>query len=352
MDFVVGLPRTRRQHDSIWVIVDRLTKSAHFLPVKVSYSAEDYAKLYIKEIVKLHGAPLSIISDRGAQFTSHFWRSFQSGFGTQVKLSTAFLPQTDGQAECTIQTLEDMLRACVIDFKGNWDDHLPLIEFSYNNSYHSSIAMAPFEALYGRRCRSPVGWFEVGEFALLGPEVVYEATKKVRLIRDRLKMAHSRQKSYADNRKRNLEFEVGDWVYLKISPMKGVMRFGKKGKLSPRYVGPYEILKRVGKVAYELKLPIELAPVHPVFHISMLKKCIGDPVSILPLEGLGVNENLSYEEVPVEILDRQVKKLRNKEVAFVKVLWRNHLVEGATWEAEADMKSRYPHLFPPTPSQS
>ncbi|WMV18820.1 hypothetical protein MTR67_012205 [Solanum verrucosum] len=145
MNFVVGLPRTRRQHDSIWVIVDRLTKSAHFLPVKVSYSAEDYAKLYIKEIVNLHGAPLSIISDRGAQFTSYFWRSFQSGLGTQVKLSTAFHPQTDGQAERTIQTLEDMLRACVIDFKGNWDYHLPLIEFSYNNSYHSSIAMAPFE---------------------------------------------------------------------------------------------------------------------------------------------------------------------------------------------------------------
>ncbi|WMV24925.1 hypothetical protein MTR67_018310 [Solanum verrucosum] len=134
--------------------------------------------------------------------------------------------------------------------------------------------------------------------------------------------------------------------------MKGVIRFGKKGKLNHRYVRPYEILKRVGKLAYELKLPIELAPVHLVFHISMLKKCIGDPVSILPLEGLGVNENLSYEVVPVEILYRQVKKLRNKEVASVKVLWRNHLVEGATWEAEADINTRYPHIFPPTPSQS
>ncbi|KAK4737909.1 hypothetical protein R3W88_001606 [Solanum pinnatisectum] len=134
--------------------------------------------------------------------------------------------------------------------------------------------------------------------------------------------------------------------------MKGVMRFGKKGKLSPRYVGPYEILKSVGNVAYELNLPNELVPVHPVFHVSMLKKCIGDPVSILPLEGLGVNENLSYEEVPIEILDRQVKRLRNKEIASVKVLWRNHLVESATWEAEADMMSRYPHLFPPTPIQT
>ncbi|KAK4737356.1 hypothetical protein R3W88_001053 [Solanum pinnatisectum] len=134
--------------------------------------------------------------------------------------------------------------------------------------------------------------------------------------------------------------------------MKNVMRFGKKGNLSPLYVGPYQILKRVGKVAYELDLPNELAPIHPVFHVSMLKKCIGDPVSILPLEGLGVDENLSYEDVSVEIMDRQVKRLRNKEVASVKVLWRNHLVEGATWEAEADMKSHYPHLFPSTPIQT
>ena len=136
MDFVVGLPRTRRQHDSIWVIVDRMTKSAHFIPVKVSFSAEDYAKLYIKEIVKLHGVPLSIISNRGTQFTSHFWKAFQKGLGTKVKLSTTFHPQTVGQAERTIQTIEDMLSACIIDFKGNWDDHLPFIEFSYNNSYH------------------------------------------------------------------------------------------------------------------------------------------------------------------------------------------------------------------------
>ncbi|WMV09889.1 hypothetical protein MTR67_003274 [Solanum verrucosum] len=193
-----------------------------------------------------------------------------------------------------------MLRVCVIDFKGNWDDHLPLIEFAYNNSHHSSISMAPFEALYGRRRRSPVGWFEV---------------------------AQSRQKSYAYARRWDLEFEIGDWVYLKISPMKGVMRFGKKGKLSPRYVGLYQILKRIGKVACELDLPNELALVHPVFNVSMLKKFIGDPVSIIPLEGLGVDESLSYEEVPIEILDRQVKRLRNKEVPSIKVLWRNHLVE-------------------------
>ena len=346
MDFVVGLPKARRGFDSVWVVVDRMTKSAHFLPVKTTYGAEEYAKLYIHELVRLHGIPLSIISDRGAQFTSHFWKSFQRGLGTKVKLSTAFHPQTDGQAERTIQTLEDMLRACVLELKGSWDDHLPLIEFAYNNSYHSSIGMAPFEALYGRRCRSPVGWFEVGEVALLGPDLVMDALEKVRMIRERLKTAQSRQKSYADVRRRDLEFKVGDWVYLKVSPMKGVVRFGKKGKLSPRYVGPYEIIRRVGKVAYELGLPKEMELVHPVFHVSMLRKCVGDPNAIVPLEVVGVVEdNLTYEEVPVQILDRQVKRLRNKEVASVKVLWRNQQVESATWEAEADMQRRYPYLF-------
>ncbi|WMV32426.1 hypothetical protein MTR67_025811 [Solanum verrucosum] len=297
-----------------------MTKWAHFLPVKVSYLVEDYAELYLREMVKLHGVTLSIISNRGTQFTSQFQKSFQKGFGTRVKLSTAFHPQTDGQVERTIKTLEDMLRACVIDFKGNWDDPLPLIEFAYNNNYHSSI----------------------------GPKLVHEAIEKVRLIRERLKTAQSWQKSYVDVRRRDLEFDFHDWVYLKISPMKGVMRFGKKGKLIPRYVGPYQILRRVGKVTYELYLPNELASLHQVFHVSMLKKCVGDPTSIVSLEGLGVNENLSYEEVSIEILDREVKKLRNKEVASVKVLWRNQLVEGPTWEAEADMMSRYPHLFPST----
>ncbi|WMV13936.1 hypothetical protein MTR67_007321 [Solanum verrucosum] len=203
-----------------------MTKSGYFIPVKVSFLVEDYAKLYIRQIVKLHGVHLSIISDRGTQFTSHFWKLFQKGLGTKVKLSTVFHPQTDGQQECTIQKLEDMLRERVIDFKGNWDDLLPLIEFASNNSYHSSIGIAPFEALYGKRCRSPIGWFEVGEISLISPELVYEAIEKVQLIRERLRTAQSRQKSYDDVRRRDLEFEVNDWVYLNISPMKGVMRFG------------------------------------------------------------------------------------------------------------------------------
>ena len=175
MDIVVCLSRTRKLHDSIWVIVDKITRSAHFIPLKSNYIAKNYAMMYIDEILRWYGIPLSIISDRGAQLTSHLWRSFQKSLGTPVKVSTAFHPQTNGQAERTIKTLEDMLRACVIDFKGSWDDHFPLIGFSYNNRYNSSIGMTPFEALCGRRCRSPVGWFEVGECYILGPEIIHEA---------------------------------------------------------------------------------------------------------------------------------------------------------------------------------
>ncbi|XP_019066930.2 uncharacterized protein [Solanum lycopersicum] len=194
-------------------------------------------------------------------------------------------------------------------------------------------------------CSCPIWWFEIGESSILGPNIIHEALEKVRVIRERFATTYSRQKSYADNRKWPLEFDLGDQVYLKISPVKGVMRFGKKGKLSPRYVGPYEILQHVDEVAYELALPAGLASSHPVFHVSMLKKCLGDPASILPGEGLEVEEDLSYEEVFVEISDKHIKRLRKKEVATVKLLWRNHLVEGATWEAKADMRSRYPHLF-------
>ncbi|GKA15770.1 hypothetical protein Tco_0695517 [Tanacetum coccineum] len=168
----------------------------------------------------------------------------------QLNLSTAYHPQTDGQSERTIQTLEDMLRACVIDFGNGWDRHLPLVEFSYNNSYHTSIKVAPFEALYGRKCRSPVCWAEVGEAQFTGPEIIHETTEKIFKIRDHMQAARDRQKSYADKRRRPLEFEVGDKVILKVAPWKGVMRFGKHGKLNPRYIGPFQITERIGPVAY------------------------------------------------------------------------------------------------------
>ncbi|KAL0458159.1 UNVERIFIED_CONTAM: Transposon Ty3-I Gag-Pol polyprotein [Sesamum latifolium] len=187
MDFVIGLPRTFRKHDAVWVIVDRLTKSAHFLPIYQNDSLDKLAELYISEIVRLHGIPTSIVSDRDPRFTSHFWGSLHKALGTKLHFSTAFHPQTDGQSERTIQTLEDMMRACVIEFRGNWDDHLPLIEFAYNNSFHSSIGMAPYEALYGRKCRSPICWDIEGLRQFEGPELVQETVDKIQTVKQCLK---------------------------------------------------------------------------------------------------------------------------------------------------------------------
>ena len=345
MDFIVGLPRTKMNHDAIWVVVDRLTKSAHFLPINERFTLDKLTQIYLNEIVVRHGVPVTIVSDRDPRFNSRFWRQFQECLGTRLNMSTAYHPQTDGQSERTIQTIEDMLRACALDFKGNWDEHLPLIEFSYNNSYHSSIKMPPYEALYGRKCRSPLYWDEVGERKLLGPELVQQTKEKVEIIQKQLKIAQDRQKKYADQERKDLNFEEGEKVLLKISPWKGVTRFGKKGKLSPRYIGPFEILKRVGKVAYELALPPYLSHIHNVFHISMIKKYTPDTKHVIEYEPIEIQPDLSFEEKPIAIQDIRDKKLRNKTVRLVKVLWRNPKVEESTWELETEMLRKYPHLF-------
>ena len=265
--------------------------------------------------------------------------------GTRFHFSTTFHPQTDGQLERTIQTLEDMLRACVIEFKGSWDTHLSLMEFAYNNSYQSSIGMAPFEALYGRKCRTPVCWDEVGERRLIGPELVQITLDKIQIVRDRLKIARDKQKSYADKLRRDLQFMVGDRVFLKVSPWKGVLRFGRCGKLRPRYIGPYEIIARVGLVAYRLDLPPELSKVHNVFHVSLLRKYIPDPSHVLRDKPIELKDNLTYKEQPMQIVDRREQILRNKVIPLVKVLWGNHRIKEATWESEAQIRIKYPQLF-------
>ena len=346
MDFITKLPRTARGADTIWVIVDRLTKSAHFLAIKESSSAEKLAETFVREIVTLHGVPVSIVSDRDTRFTSRFWGKFQEELGTRLHFSTAFHPQTDGQSERTIQTLEDMLRACAIDFGGNWDDHLHLAEFSYNNSYHSSIQMPPYEALYGRKCRTPVCWGEVGQRVLGSTDIVLKTTEKIQMIRERLETARSRQKSYADRRRSDLEFQVGDQVLLKVSPWKGVIRFRKRGKLGPRFIGPYKVIARVGKVAYRLELPDELSLIHDTFHVSQLRKCIADSSTIVPIEDIQIDESLNYVEKPIAIVDRKSKVLRSgKTVYSVKVQWRHKKGSECTWEPEEEMKTNYPDLF-------
>ncbi|GKF07195.1 reverse transcriptase domain-containing protein [Tanacetum coccineum] len=276
MDFVTKLPRTSSGHDAIWVIVDRLTKSAHSLPMRKDYKMYRLARLYLNEIVARHGVPILIISDRDSRFKSRFWQSMHGALGTRLDMSMAYHPQTDGQSERIIKTLEDMLRSCVMDFEGSWDLHLPLVEFSYNNSYHSSVRCAPFEAFYRIKCRSPILWVEVREGQLIGPEIVQETIDKISQIKDRLKAARDSQKSYADKRRKPLEFSVSDHVLLKVSPWKGVIRFGKKGKLAPRFVRPFEITERISPIAYRLRLPKELNDVHDTFHVSNLKKCLAN----------------------------------------------------------------------------
>ncbi|GJR11306.1 putative reverse transcriptase domain-containing protein [Tanacetum coccineum] len=239
------------------------------LTIREDYKTEKLARIYTNENVARHGVPVSFISDRDGRFPSHLWQALQEALGTRQDMSTAYHPQTDGQSERTIQTLEDMLRACVMDFGGSRDTHLPLVEFSYNNSYHMSIKCAPFEALYAWKCRSPVIWTEVGESQLIGPEIMQETTKKIIQIKERLKTARSRQKSYADKRRKPLEFKVGDRVLLK-----------------------------------------ELSCVHDTFHVSNLKKCLAEPDVQVPLEEIEIDKNLRFVEEPIEIVERDVKKLK------------------------------------------
>nr|GEV42303.1 putative reverse transcriptase domain-containing protein [Tanacetum cinerariifolium] len=401
MDFITKLSKSSQGFDTIWVIVDRLTKSGHFLPIR-------------------ENDPLDKLA-----------RSFQKALGVDISMSTAYHPETDGQSERTIQSLEDMLRACVIDFSKGWVKHFPLCEFSYNNSYHASIKAAPYEALYGRKCQSPVCWAKVGEAQLTGPELIQETTEKIVLIKQIIQIAQDRQKSYADLKRKPMEFEVGDrvmlkdmlrscvidfgkgWVkhlplceflynnnyhasikaapyealygrkcqspvywakvgeaqltgpewiqettkkipmefevgdrvMLKVSPWKGVVRFGKRGKLNPRYVRPFNVLAKVGKVAYRLELPQELSRVHHTFHVSNLKKCYVDKPLVMPLEGIYVDDKLQFMEEPVDIMEMEIKRLKRSRIPLVKVCWNSRRGHEFTWEREDSFKQKYPQLF-------
>ncbi|KAA0065968.1 pol protein [Cucumis melo var. makuwa] len=229
---------------------------------------------------------------RDARFASKFWKRLHLALGTRLDFSTAFHPQTDDQTERLNQILEDI--------------------------YQATIGMALFEALYGRCCRSPICWSEVGEQRMLGPKLFQTTNAAIQKIRDHMLTTQSREKNYADERRKDLEFDVGDMVFLKIAPMKSVIRFEKKGKLSPHFVGPFEILEHIGPVAYRLALPLAFSAVHDVFHVFMLRKYVADPTHVVDFEPLQINENLSYEEQPVEILAKEVKVLRNKGIAMVK----------------------------------
>ncbi|GJX01244.1 putative reverse transcriptase domain-containing protein [Tanacetum coccineum] len=323
MDFVTKLPKSSQGYNTIWMIVDQLTKSAIFVPMRETNPMDKPARMYLKEVVTRHEIPVSIIYDCDPRFASNFWRSLHNALGTSLDMSTAYHPQTDEQSKRTIQTLEDMLRACAIDFGKGWVNHLPLIEFSYNNSYHASIKATPFEALYGRKCHSPICWSEVGEAQILGPELIQETTEKIFQIKQRMQAACDRQKSYANLKRKPMEFQVGDKVF-----------------------------EKVGEVPYKLELPEELSRVHNTFHVSNLKKCYADkPLAIL-LDGLHFDVKLRFVEEPVEIMDREVKRLKQSRIPLVKVRWNSKRGPEFTWECENQFRKKYLHLFTKTAPSS
>src|SRR3954464_6672637 len=313
--------------------------------MRMDYPMEKLAQLYIEKIVSLHGIPSSIVSDRDPRFTSKFWEGLQKALGTKLRLSSAYHPQTDGQTKRTIQSLEDLLRDCVLEKGGSWDSYLPLIEFTYNNNYHSSIGMALFEALYGRRCRTPLCWYESGESAVIGPEIVQETTEKIKMIQEKMKASQSRQKSYHDKRRRILEFQEGDHVFLRVTPTTGVGRALKSRKLAPHFIGPFQIAETVGEVAYRIALPPTLGNLHDVFHVSQLRKYIVDPSHVIQVDDVQVRDNLTVEALPMRIEDRKVKQLRGKEITLVRVAWGGPAGGNVTWELESQMKDSYPKLF-------
>ncbi|XP_050917838.1 uncharacterized protein LOC127135065 [Lathyrus oleraceus] len=274
MDFVSGLPRTQSNCEAIWVIVDRLTKSAHFIPIRMDYPMERLAKLYIEKIVSLHGIPSSIVSDRDVRFNSRFW-----------------------------------------------------------------------EALYGIRCMTPLCWYESGESVVVGPEIVQQTTDKIKMIREKMKVSQSRQKSYHNKRRKPLESEVDDHVFLRVTPVTGVGRVLKSRKLTSRFIGPYQIFEKVGDVAYRITLPPSLANLHYVFHVSQLRRYIVDPSHIVQLDDVKVRDNLTVETLPMRIEDREVKQIRGKEIALVKVVWGGPADGNVTWELESQMRDSYPELF-------
>nr|GEY88851.1 putative reverse transcriptase domain-containing protein [Tanacetum cinerariifolium] len=306
MDFVSGLPRTPSGYDTIWDNVNRLTKSAHFLPKKKTDSMEKLTQLYLKEIECRHGVTVSFILDQDSHFTSRFWKSLQKALGMNLDMSTAYHPQTDGQSERTIQLLKDMLRAYMIDFGSSWDRHLPLVELSYNNSYHASIKAAPYEALYRRKCRSHVCWNKVGDSQLTGPELIRDTTEKIVQIKNRLLTARSRQKSYADRRTKPL------------------------------------IIATVGPVAYTLELLEELKGIHSTFHVLNLNKCLAKGDIVVLMDEIQLDDKLHMIEEPMEVVDREVKRLKQSRIPIVKVRWNSQRGLEFTLERKDQIKKNVP----------
>jgi hypothetical protein len=306
MEFITKFPRTTKQHDSIMVVVDKLTKDAHFIPVKSVHKAVDIAKIYMCRVAKLHGVPKMIVSEKDSKFTSNFWKGLFKRFETSLNFSTTYHPETDGQTERVNRVIEDMMRMYVMDKPSKWEYYLLLVEFVYNNGYHASLDMSPFESLNGIKCNTPVSWDNPADRVVVGPYFLWEMEEHMVKIRENLKVSQYRNKIYSDKGRNHREFEVGDHVFLKVKVRCSSMKLGKCSKLTTCFCGPFEILERIGPVAYMITLPTSLC-IHIVFHVSFLKKYVPDANHVIDWNVIQVDPKGGLQVQPICILDQKFK---------------------------------------------
>jgi hypothetical protein len=338
MDFITKMPRTNKQHDAIMVVVDKLTKVAHFVPIKLTHKAFNIVDVYIREIARLHGIPKTIVSDRDPKFTSNFCKGLFNGFGTNLNFSTTYIPESDGQTERVNKVIKNMLRMYVMDKQSKWEDYLQLVEFSYSNGYQTSLKMSPFEALYGRRCNIVVSWDNSADREVVGPDLLKEMEEQTLKIKQNLKVAQDMHKIYVDKGKTHREFKVGDHVFLKVKTNTISLKLGNCSKLAARYCGPFEILERIGSIAYIFSFPTSMT-IHTIFHTSFLKKCIHDVNHVIDWNVIQVEKEGAFQVQPIRILDQKIKQIQNQAIGIVKVQCTWYSLEDATWEHEDAMRA-------------
>jgi hypothetical protein len=318
--------------------MDKITKAVHFIPLKTTHKAANVTDIFIKDVARLHGIPKTIVSDRDSKFTSNFWKGLFKGFGTNLRFSTSYHPESDGQTERVNRVIEDMLRMFVMDKPSKCEDYLHLVEFAYNNGYRASLKMSPFESLYGRRCNTLVSWDNPADRKVVGPELLKEMEDQMLKIKQNLKTAQDRQKSYAHKNRTHREFKVGDHVFLKVKSNRSSLKLGSCAKLAARFCVPFEILERIGPVAYMIALPTSMS-IHNVFHVSLLKKYIPDANHVIDWDVIKVEQEGAFQVHLVRILDRKIKQLWNRSIGLVKVQWTWYGPEYATWEHEDAMRT-------------
>lgn len=341
MDFFIGFPKEMKQHDSIMVIMDRLTNVSHFILVNSMFSATNVAQVFIRDVVRLHNVPKKIVSDRDANFT---WKALFAGLGTKLAFSTSYHSWIDGQTQRIDKILEDMLQMYVMHQQWKWEEYLPLVDFTYNNDYQESLRMSPFQELYGWTYNTLSSQSDLVSRVLIGQDMLVDMEQEMQVIKKNLKETQDRHKSYVDRNRLFKEFQVWEQVYLHIKLKNSSLRIVSCAKLASWFCGPFNIIERIGLVAYRLALPLTMK-FHDVFHVSFLEKYVKNVDHVIDWSVLQVEPNGEFESKPQCILQKKVLILQNQEIKQVKVKWKHFGTDEATWEMEDQMWTMYPSFF-------